>query len=120
LAHRVVRCGAQNQNGIGGDSGHNRRRSGALATAGVVVFTVLLDGTRMPLDDQSLDELWSINAGTVIRQISGRGQGRIGPDRCGLTLPARDPVESSGSSYRDAGAAAFSDTTWLTHSCMTS
>jgi len=40
--------------------------SGALATAGGVVFTALLDGTLMALDDQTLDELWSINVGTGI------------------------------------------------------
>ncbi len=40
--------------------------SGALATAGGVVFTALLDGTLMALDDQTLDELWSINLGTGI------------------------------------------------------
>ena len=34
--------------------------------------------------------------------------------------PRRDPAESSGSGYRDAGAAAFSDTTLLTHFSMTS
>ena len=40
--------------------------SGALATAGGVVFTALLDGTLMALDDQTLEELWSINIGTGI------------------------------------------------------
>jgi alcohol dehydrogenase (cytochrome c) len=40
--------------------------SGALATAGGVVFTALLDGTLMALDDRTLEELWSINVGTGI------------------------------------------------------
>jgi len=40
--------------------------SGALATAGGIVVTALLDGTIMALDDQTLDELWSINVGTGI------------------------------------------------------
>ena len=40
--------------------------SGALATAGGVVFTALLDGTLIALDDQTLEELWSINVGTGI------------------------------------------------------
>jgi alcohol dehydrogenase (cytochrome c) len=40
--------------------------SGALATAGGIVFTALLDGTVMALDDQTLEELWSINVGTGI------------------------------------------------------
>jgi len=40
--------------------------SGALATAGGLIFTALLDGTIMALDDQTLEELWSINVGTGI------------------------------------------------------
>ena len=40
--------------------------SGALATAGGIVVTALIDGTVMALDDQTLDELWSINVGTGI------------------------------------------------------
>ncbi len=40
--------------------------SGALATAGGIVVTALLDGTIMALDDRTLDELWSINVGTGI------------------------------------------------------
>ena len=40
--------------------------SGALATAGGIIVTALLDGTVMALDDQTLDELWSVNVGTGI------------------------------------------------------
>ena len=40
--------------------------SGALATAGGIVVTALIDGTVMVLDDQTLDELWSLNVGTGI------------------------------------------------------
>ncbi|MEA2904228.1 MAG: hypothetical protein QOI12_1615 [Alphaproteobacteria bacterium] len=40
--------------------------SGALATAGGIVVTALLDGTIMALDDETLEELWSINVGTGI------------------------------------------------------
>jgi len=40
--------------------------SGALATAGGIVVTALIDGTVMALDDQTLDELWSLNVGTGI------------------------------------------------------
>ena len=40
--------------------------TGALATAGGIVVTALIDGTVMALDDQTLDELWSINVGTGI------------------------------------------------------
>ncbi|HEX3863208.1 MAG TPA: PQQ-binding-like beta-propeller repeat protein, partial [Stellaceae bacterium] len=40
--------------------------SGALATAGGIVVTATIDGTVMVLDDQTLDELWSINVGTGI------------------------------------------------------
>jgi alcohol dehydrogenase (cytochrome c) len=40
--------------------------SGVLATAGGIVVTALLDGTIMALDDQTLQELWSINVGTGI------------------------------------------------------
>jgi alcohol dehydrogenase (cytochrome c) len=40
--------------------------SGVLATAGGIVVTALLDGTIMALDDQTLEELWSINVGTGI------------------------------------------------------
>ena len=39
---------------------------GALATAGGIIVTALLDGTVMALDDQTLEELWSINVGTGI------------------------------------------------------
>jgi alcohol dehydrogenase (cytochrome c) len=37
-----------------------------LATGGGIVVTALIDGTVMVLDDQTLDELWSINVGTGI------------------------------------------------------
>jgi alcohol dehydrogenase (cytochrome c) len=40
--------------------------SGALATAGGIVVTALIDGTVMVLDDETLDELWSLNVGTGI------------------------------------------------------
>src|SRR5712675_29669 len=40
--------------------------AGALATAGGLIVTALLDGTIMALDDQTLEELWSINVGTGI------------------------------------------------------
>jgi alcohol dehydrogenase (cytochrome c) len=40
--------------------------SGALATAGGVIVTALVDGTVVALDDQTLEELWSINVGTGI------------------------------------------------------
>jgi alcohol dehydrogenase (cytochrome c) len=40
--------------------------SGALATAGGIIVTALLDGTVIVLDDQTLDELWSFNVGTGI------------------------------------------------------
>ncbi len=38
--------------------------SGALATAGGVVFVALLDGTVAAYDDTTLDELWRINVGS--------------------------------------------------------
>ncbi len=37
--------------------------AGVLSTAGGVVFTALLDGTIVALDDETLDELWSVNVG---------------------------------------------------------
>jgi alcohol dehydrogenase (cytochrome c) len=40
--------------------------AGALATGGGLIFTALLDGTVVALDDQTLEELWSINLGTGI------------------------------------------------------
>jgi len=40
--------------------------AGALSTAGGIVMTALLDGTIVALDDQTLEELWSINIGTGI------------------------------------------------------
>jgi alcohol dehydrogenase (cytochrome c) len=40
--------------------------AGALATAGGLVFTALLDGTIVALDDRTLEELWSVNVGTGI------------------------------------------------------
>jgi alcohol dehydrogenase (cytochrome c) len=40
--------------------------SGALATAGGLVVTALLDGTLLAFDDQTLAELWRINLGTGI------------------------------------------------------
>ncbi len=38
--------------------------AGVLSTAGGIVVTALLDGTIVALDDQTLEELWSINVGT--------------------------------------------------------
>jgi alcohol dehydrogenase (cytochrome c) len=38
--------------------------AGVLSTAGGIVVTALLDGTIVALDDQTLDELWSVNVGT--------------------------------------------------------
>jgi alcohol dehydrogenase (cytochrome c) len=35
-----------------------------LSTAGGIVMTALLDGTVVALDDQTLEELWSVNVGT--------------------------------------------------------
>jgi alcohol dehydrogenase (cytochrome c) len=40
--------------------------AGALATAGSIVVTALIEGTVMALDDQTLEELWSFNVGTGI------------------------------------------------------
>ena len=38
--------------------------SGALTTAGGLVFTGLTDGTFVAYDDTTLEELWKINVGT--------------------------------------------------------
>ncbi|HEY2230739.1 MAG TPA: PQQ-binding-like beta-propeller repeat protein [Xanthobacteraceae bacterium] len=38
--------------------------SGTLTTAGGLVFTGLLDGTLVALDDQTLEEVWRFNVGT--------------------------------------------------------
>jgi alcohol dehydrogenase (cytochrome c) len=40
--------------------------SGVLTTAGGLVVTALLDGTIVALDDETLEELWSINVGTGV------------------------------------------------------
>ena len=40
--------------------------AGALATAGGIVVTALIEGTVIALDDQTLEELWSFNVGTGI------------------------------------------------------
>jgi alcohol dehydrogenase (cytochrome c) len=40
--------------------------AGVLATAGGLIFTAMLDGTIVALDDQTLEELWSINLGTGV------------------------------------------------------
>jgi alcohol dehydrogenase (cytochrome c) len=37
-----------------------------LTTAGGLVFTAMLDGTIVALDDQTLDELWRFNVGAGI------------------------------------------------------
>ena len=38
--------------------------SGTLTTAGGLVFSALLDGTILALDDQTLEEMWRFNVGT--------------------------------------------------------
>ena len=38
--------------------------SGTLTTAGGLVFTGMLDGTIVALDDRTLDEVWRFNVGT--------------------------------------------------------
>ena len=38
--------------------------SGALSTAGGLVFVALMDGTIAAFDDTTLDELWKINVGS--------------------------------------------------------
>jgi alcohol dehydrogenase (cytochrome c) len=38
--------------------------AGVLSTGGGIIFTALLDGTIVALDDETLDELWSVNVGT--------------------------------------------------------
>jgi alcohol dehydrogenase (cytochrome c) len=40
--------------------------AGVLATGGGLVFTALLDGTILALDDETMTELWRINVGTGI------------------------------------------------------
>ena len=40
--------------------------SGTLGTAGDLLFTAQADGKIMALDKDTLDELWSFNAGTTI------------------------------------------------------
>ncbi len=40
--------------------------SGIVSTAGGIIITALLDGTVMALDDETLEELWSINLGAGI------------------------------------------------------
>jgi len=42
-------------------------RSGALVTAGGVVFTALQDGWVIAYDDESLQELWRFNVGTPLK-----------------------------------------------------
>ena len=70
--------------------------AGVLATAGGIVVTALLDGTIVALDDQTLEELWSINVGTGVNAppityavdgkqyiaiATGLTRNQIGPDR---------------------------------------
>src|SRR5205085_9414034 len=38
--------------------------AGVLSTAGGIVVTALLDGTIVALDDETLEELWSVNVGS--------------------------------------------------------
>jgi alcohol dehydrogenase (cytochrome c) len=40
--------------------------AGALATAGGIVVTALIEGTILVLDDETLEELWRFNVGTGI------------------------------------------------------
>jgi alcohol dehydrogenase (cytochrome c) len=53
-------------------------QSGALSTAGGLVFIALLDGTVAAYDDTTLDELWKINLGTPFKappmtfEVNGR------------------------------------------------
>ena len=42
-------------------------RSGAIATAGGLVFTALQDGSVVAYDDEKLEELWRINLGTPLK-----------------------------------------------------
>ena len=42
-------------------------RSGALATAGGVVFTATQDGWVMAFNDETLEELWRFNVGTPLK-----------------------------------------------------
>ena len=42
-------------------------RSGALATAGGVVFTALQDGWVVAYNDETLEELWRFNVGTPLK-----------------------------------------------------
>jgi alcohol dehydrogenase (cytochrome c) len=42
-------------------------RSGALATAGGLVFTALQDGTIVAYNDETLQELWRFNVGTPLK-----------------------------------------------------
>ena len=42
-------------------------RSGALVTAGGVVFTALQDGWVVAYDDEKLEELWRFNVGTPLK-----------------------------------------------------
>jgi alcohol dehydrogenase (cytochrome c) len=42
-------------------------RSGALATAGGIVFTALQDGWVVAYDDEKLEELWRFNVGTPLK-----------------------------------------------------
>ena len=42
-------------------------RSGALVTAGGVVFTALQDGWVIAYQDETLEELWRFNVGTPLR-----------------------------------------------------
>ena len=37
-----------------------------MSTAGGLVFTAMLDGTVVALDDQTLDEVWRFNVGTGV------------------------------------------------------
>jgi len=40
--------------------------AGVLATGGGLIVTALLDGTIVALDDETLEQLWSINVGTGV------------------------------------------------------
>jgi alcohol dehydrogenase (cytochrome c) len=66
--------------------------SGALATAGGLVFTALTDGTVLALDDTTLETLWSVNVGvgfTAPPMTYAAGDRQYVAITSGLSGPAR-------------------------------
>ena len=61
-------------------------RSGALATAGGVVFTALQDGWVVAYNDETLEELWRFNVGTPLKGAPVTYA--IGPKRTSPCRPA--------------------------------